>query len=477
VDGQQRLWIASTVSGLGRIDDLQAASPRVTWYGTREGLSSNTAWVVVEHTSGDILIGTGRGVDRFTPATGRIVHHSPDDGVPRGEIWGATRDRAGQIWLATTDGVARLAPYDAPPTDPPVSVITGVRVGGVSLPVRADGAIRVDAFTVEPGARTIEIDFVSPGARDADGLGYQHQLKGIDRDWTTTKSRTVTLAGAAPGRYEFLVRAALGSAVVGPPASVEFSVLAPMWQRGWFIAMVCTGLGAVVFVFHRARVGRLVEVERVRSRIAADLHDGVGASLSRIAILSEVVRQRAEAALPDTVPALASIADNARDVIDDMSDAVWSIDPRLDNLRQVIVRVRAMASDLFAGQPIAWSVDPPDSASQITLTPEQRRHLYLILKESLTNVLRHAKASRVGVRIITVKGRLRLDVEDDGVGMLVGPSASAGSGRGLENMRARAAALGGALTVMSRPDGRGTRVSLELPVPHGHAVGAKAAWV
>lgn len=133
---------------------------------------------------------------------------------------------------------------------------------------------------------------------------------------------------------------------------------------------------ALAFVVHRARLRRAIAVERVRSQIAADLHDGVGASLSRIAILSEVVRQQAHSALPDAVPALTAISDNARAVIDDMSDAVWFIDPRVDSLHQVVTRARAMASELFDGQRIRWAVEAPNDVSGVPLAPEQRRHVF-----------------------------------------------------------------------------------------------------
>ena len=82
--------------------------PAIRWYGKADGLSSDTAWMIVEDLSGGLFVGTGRGVDRFDPATDRFTHYSADDGVPRGEVWGGLRDRSGRIWLATTDGVARF---------------------------------------------------------------------------------------------------------------------------------------------------------------------------------------------------------------------------------------------------------------------------------------------------------------------------------------------------------------------------------
>jgi signal transduction histidine kinase len=382
----------------------------------------------------------------------------------------------GRVWLATSEGVARFdAPADAPQPQP-ITLVTAIRVGGLPLPTRADGTQWFDGVTVQPGDRRLEIDFVSPGSYAADGLRYQHQLEGVDRDWTTTNSHTVALVGASPGRYRFLVRAIFADGTVTDPATVDFTVLAPFWQRRWFLALAGACACALALLVHRARVRHAVAVERVRSQIAADLHDGVGASLSRIAILSEVVRQQAHSALPDAMPALTAISDNARAVIDDMSDAVWFIDPHVDSLQQLVIRIRAMASDLFDGQPVRWAIEAPGDASTVPLAAEQRRHVYLIIKEALTNVLRHARATRVAVHLAAAHGRIRIEVNDDGVGPngnANGCTSGSSGGHGLENMRRRASDLGGTAVIALRPGGRGTSIIVDVPAtpPHGHALG------
>ena len=168
--------------------------------------------------------------------------------------------------------------------------------------------------------------------------------------------------------------------------------------------------------------------------------------------------------LPEAIPALTSIADNARGVIDEVSDAVWMIDPKLDSLQELVVRVRALAADLFDGQSVGWTVESPGDASAVSLAPEQRRHVYLILKESLTNILRHARASSVGVQVARSDGDVRFDVSDDGIGLpAAGSQSRTNGGRGLAGMQARAEAIGGTLTVTSGRDGRGTRITLEMP--------------
>ena len=461
-DRQGRVWLASTAHGLGRIDDPRAAVPAIRWYGKADGLSSDTAWMLVEDLSGDLFVGTGRGVDRFDPGHGALH-------ALLGRRWACPAEKSGEAFAIDRDesGWRQRTAWRDSTHGPMTGVLSRSRSlppsasAACPCPSRADGAHRFDGFTVQPGDRRLEIDFVSPGAQTADGLRYQHQLEGVDRDWTITDARTVALAGAAAG--DVPVSRARGLRRRHRDRSRRRSS-SPCWRRcGSADGSSRSRPSASVpwhSSFHRSRVRRAIAVERVRSQIAADLHDGVGASLSRIAILSEVVRQQAHAALPDAMPALAAIGDNARAVIDDMSDAVWFIDPRLDNLQQVVTRARAMASELFDGQRIRWTVEAPDDASGVPLASEQRRHVYLILKEALTNVLRHAHATNVVVRVTASRGRLRIEVTDDGVGLDGKASNSAPGprgGHGLENMRRRAAALGGTARIVSPPQGRGTQ--------------------
>jgi signal transduction histidine kinase len=331
----------------------------------------------------------------------------------------------------------------------------------VSIPV--DGTTAVAAVTIEPGEGTVEIDYVSPGAREADGVRYQHRLGGGDDAWVNTDARTVTFAALAPGSYRLEIRATLASGVVGEAASAEFTALAPVWRRGWFIALAVLGAMAMAWLLHRARVAGLLAIQRVRAQIASDLHDGVGARLSRIAVLSEVVRQQAEGSLPAAVPALAAIGDNAREVIDDMSDAVWFVDTRFDTLEHVFARARAIATELFDARTLGWTMDVSLPLISVELTSEQRRHLYLMLKESFTNIVRHARATHVTVRASTTGRTLRVEIADDGVG-LEGGAATEGSGRGLDSLRRRAALLGGSLSIVSPDTVRGTRIVLDIPV-------------
>src|SRR6266496_6635703 len=125
-----RLWLATTQGGMSRIDDPAAEHPTLFTYTTAHGLSSNEITAVSEDQWGRIYIGTGRGIDRLDPATGRIKHYTTADGLPLGEMEASLRDHHGALWFSFSTGLVRLVPEPDPQPVPPPILITGLRIAG-----------------------------------------------------------------------------------------------------------------------------------------------------------------------------------------------------------------------------------------------------------------------------------------------------------------------------------------------------------
>jgi len=253
-----------------------------------------------------------------------------------------------------------------------------------------------------------------------------------------------------------LAKSGLSSAEV---ASVEFRVLAPVWRRPWFLALAAAALALAVFGLHRARLARVLALQRVRAEIAGDLHDEVGSGLAQISILSEVARREAG---PEVSERLGEVAELARSTRASMSDLVWAIRPEEDRLEAVVARMQAAAEQVLepAGVELAFRAPPAAELARASLGPEARRQLLLFFKEALTNVARHARAEHASVVLAIEGSELCLALEDDGCGFdLRVPPA----GHGLASLGQRAQRLGGRLELDSEP-GRGTRVVLVLPL-------------
>jgi signal transduction histidine kinase/ligand-binding sensor domain-containing protein len=463
VDDAGRLWIGSNEEGLTRIDDPLAARPRLVRYRVAEGLTSNNVRCVTSDRFGRLYAGTARGVDRLDPATGHVRHYTTAEGLANAFTISALRDRDGAIWFGTAGGVSRLVPQPDSPSEPPPVWIDGLRIRGVPRSLPHLGQPEVAGLELGPDQNQLEIDFFGLGFAPGGPLRYQYTLAGGDRGWNPpTRERTVHYSRLAPGEYRFLVRAVTADGTVSAaPASVAFRVLPPLWQRRWFQGLLAAAAAAAAYAAHTLRLRRLLGVERVRTRIASDLHDDLGSSLSQIAVLSEVARLRvATGDGAETASSLERIGGLSRASIDALGDIVWAIDPHKDTLLDLTQRLRRLVGDVMEPTGLTFSFQAEPSADGLRLGADLRREVFLVCKESLHNVVRHAQARRVDVRLARDDSALVLTVGDDGRGF--DPAAPA-DGHGLASMRRRAGALGGRLEIVSAP-GRGTMLTLAVPL-------------
>ncbi len=472
LDGQGRLWLAMGGGG-ARLEEPSGEDPRPVAIAEPGALSSNNLRCFAEDEWGRVYVGTARGVDRLDPTGGRVKHFTTADGLIKSEVMAALRDRAGALWFGTHEGLSRLVPEPERPQPPPPVLISGLHVGGVPQPVSELGESDVPELRLGPGQGQIQIDFFGLSFSAGEELRYQYLFEGVSRDWSApTDQRTVT-ASLSPGTYRFLVRALNSDGTPSlAPATVTFRLLPPLWQRWWFVTLAALAVAAVIYQTSRMRTARAVALERVRTRIATDLHDDIGASLSQIAILSEVVRHRVggdgqNGESPVTEP-LNVIAGTSREMVDSMSDIVWAINPKRDRLSDLSQRMRLFASDILSARDISLRFRAPDSAKDITVGADLRREVYLIFKESVNNLAKHSGCKEASIAFSIEGRRLVVQISDDGKGFDVAKSDGDGhegsmGGHGLQSLRRRAEKLGGTYDVRSAP-GEGTTVTLKVPV-------------
>ncbi len=476
LDGGGRLWIANGASGALRVDEPAAEKLSAVVVKTSPGPVTGTVLSLAEDAAGFLYFGTTRGVERLEPSTGRTRQFTTADGLTNNLVTCAHRDRAGALWFGTLEGVSRLVPRKDSEVPPPRAVIASFRVNGNPREVPELGARALGEFVLEPDETRVRIDFAAPSFTAGGTVRYQTKLEGVDASWSPpVGDPTVRYVGLAPGTYRFSVRAIGPSGdEPGDEATVSFRVRPPLWRRAWFLLLaVAAGVALSVFV-HRQSLRRAIAVERVRTRLATDLHDDVGSSLARISILSEVGRRDLD---PAGEPArlFGEIGETSRSVIDALGDAIWSIDPRRDDLQSLGDRLRHFAGDLLEARGMTFRLELPPEAPALDVPPEPRRQLFLLLKEAVTNAARHSQATAVSV-VFRLAGRtLDVAIADDGAGF--DPAARVGGPdeerRGLLNMQARAVALGGKLEVETAP-GQGTRFVIRgLTLPFSsHARGA-----
>jgi signal transduction histidine kinase len=318
------------------------------------------------------------------------------------------------------------------------------------------GETAVKRVVLQPYENSIEVRFVGVELGTGRSLEYEYKLEGAQRQWQPIGSeRSVNFASLTPGSYRVLVRAINNEGTATyPPASVELFVATPLWRRWWSLSLIGMVLAAGIYTVHHRRIRHVLELERVRTRIATDLHDDIGASLSQVAIMSEVVSRQASA----DREALEEIAVTSREVLQSMNEIVWAIDPSHDRLHELTQRMRWFAGEMLSSRGVILHFSAAGEEHELRLSIDTRRQVFLIFKECVNNIARHAQARHVKIALATEQHDLVLHVEDDGCGFDL---EKPGHGHGLRSMAQRARSLGADLEMRSSP-GQGTRLCLRV---------------
>ncbi|HEY0461471.1 MAG TPA: two-component regulator propeller domain-containing protein [Pyrinomonadaceae bacterium] len=494
VDGKGRLWIGSALSGLYRIDDPSAKTPSVISLSTANGLTSNNVRTVTEDRFGRIYIGTASGVDRISPDTGRVKHYSVNDGLAADFVVDSHCDKNGNLWFATNDGLSKLVPLPEEKTGAPQIFIGGLRIAGIEQSISQFGNTQIDKGELDDTENNFQIDFFGLDFRAGETLHYEYKLEGADLEWSLpSENRTVSFANLQPASYRFLVRAVNSDGVTSEnPAVISFKILSPIWARWWFVLLSALLVAGIIILLYRYRIAnlsalnaalteakraeenlrkskeeRLAELEKVRSRIATDLHDDIGASLTQIAVLSEVAQAQSKG--NGATEPLLRISNVSNELVEAMSDIVWSINPTKDHLSDLTQRMRRFASDILSAKGIAFHFHSPESGGEIIVNTSLRREVFLLFKESVNNIVKHSGAKHVQIDLKIGDGNLLLSVTDDGRGFNPEKSFEDSlssfemGGNGILSMKKRVAEMNGKVEITSEI-GTGTTVKVSLPL-------------
>ncbi|HET7453795.1 MAG TPA: two-component regulator propeller domain-containing protein [Thermoanaerobaculia bacterium] len=459
-DRRGRLWVGTDRVGLLRFDAPDAERPLWRPMSTRDGLSTTDIVGVAEDRFSRMYALTSSGVDRFPSGGGSVEHFSAADGLPGGRLASILEDGDGTIWVSGQAGIAALSPVAAAP-DAPVSVaFDRVEISGQSIPVPLRGKSRLTNLSLSAARNSMRFEIASLAWELRRSIAYRYRLDAKSPWNAVPPDRAIVLPRLAAGRYRLEVEGMDSAGAVGKGAFAEFSIAAPVWRRPWFVLLAAAALAGAAARIQRARILQLMRIERIRTRIAADLHDDIGAGLSEVAVLAEVVRRRLPGPDPESESLLGRVAEDSRQLVDSMSDIVWAVDPRRDDLASLVARLRHFSATLAEARGIRFLLEVSPHAAEVPLDAGRRRDLYLLLKEAAHNALRHSEARSVEMRISVERAILRGDVVDDGRGF---DPAGCATGHGLGSMRSRASDLGGTLEIDSAP-GRGTRVAIAVPL-------------
>ena len=368
----------------------------------------------------------------------------------------ALRTRGGELVFGTVNGLTAFRPQPLPaPVRSPVRLTRLTWFDGATGRPRerrfglyATGGT-LPSLTLQPGDLFFGASFVLTDFDDPTHHCYAYRLAGFDRGWNAADAtHSLRYTSLPPGAYTLWLRAT-GRDGAWQPArtALRIRVLSPVYQRWWFVLLSAVAVAGIIWAVWRARLRRVRELAQVRIRLAADLHDEVGAWLTRVSMHTELARTAGYA--PDRQQQqLARIADASRQAIATMSDVVWAVDARNDRLGDLVGRMQEQAEALLTPAGRAYTFRQQNLDPARLLPPAVRQNLFLIYKEALHNIIKHSAAPTVSIFVgVGPDGFFHLDIHDHGPAK---QPATPGSGQGLRNMELRAKAIAGAALVVEK---------------------------
>lgn len=460
------LWISSE-NGLFR----QPVNGAMQVFTRDEGLPSNSVSAVTSDSKGNLWIATANGLAHYDYSSGTFRNYSRNNGLPSASLSGDLYSVSGsKIIMGLHSTMLAFNPQRlSPPAVVPRIFITAVSIGNTNLEFTADPSLS-PTHELTWNENNVSIEFTATGLTGGSPVQYSYRLLGSGDVWISSgKTQTASFAALAPGSYTFECRAAYGNETWSNPVVFSFIITPPFWKTWWFIVL-CSGtvITLLVIIVRREAVRkmklRLLVLEREkavqheRDRISRDMHDDLGSGLTKIAILSEVVRKNLQST--GSVKHIDTISESARNLVDNLNDIVWGLNPDNDNFASLGAYIREYAGKYLEPFPIQLNCVIPDSLPPISLTEEQKRYLFLVVKESLNNIVKHAGATQVTIRVNCNGSQLEVEVTDNGNGFEI--SEARPLGNGLRNIRKRVESIGGECSITSEI-GAGTSIHIRIP--------------
>jgi ligand-binding sensor domain-containing protein/signal transduction histidine kinase len=446
----------------------------VLWLSTPAGLTSfdpaQTAWKTYQiddlHDThihgisvderGNVWLSMAVGLVRFNSQSGAMVRYDLRSGLAVNDLFTEfARSSRGKLLVGGLNGFVEFSPAEILRTNAaPEIAITSVAV--FDKPV-ASTDLATHEIVLSHDQNYLSISFAALDYTDPLRNGFAYRMEAIDKEWVQAGSRnSVMYAHLDPGSYVFRVKGHNSEGVWNEAgATMKLTITPPYWATWWFRSLVAIAMIAIVTSAYNYRVRQLLKVERLRLRIADDLHDDVGSNLSSISLGSQLALQRTTLDL-ETRQLIEEIRENAAHTAETMRDIVWLINPKNDQSEDLVLRMRDVAAKLLNG--IEYTFITSNVSQRRIADLSIRRNIFLIYKESLNNIARHAHATKVEISLVHAEGRLMLSVKDNGAGF---DPAAARNGNGLAGFQRRADSIGAKLDVHSS-SGQGTRVSVSV---------------
>lgn len=469
------LWIGTMGGGLARWKDGRLS--RVT---SAQGLAQDTVNQIVEDDLGNLWMGSSRGIfqapktsleavlDAKETSVNCVAYGSADGLLNISCVPGfqpsCAKTTDGRVWFCGSSGVTVIDPkrIQRNVLPPPVHIEKLVLDDKTEIPRRLPTAATLrgneaELVTIPAGTTRLELHYTGLSLVAPEKVRFRYRLERYDADWRQAGfERVAQYTKVPPGHYRFHVTAANNDGVWNDAgATLALWVQPYYWQTAWFRWVAGLTAAGLVFGLIWPRLSHARRVRVLRLRIAQDLHDEVGSNLGSIQLLTSRVHHQVTQHA-DPRPLLSEIHDIIAVTGESIRDLVWLVDPEFDTLEQMLAGMESVSARSLMNTHcvIDWNVARKDRA----LSPEFRSEFFLMFKEILYNIQKHARATRVEITLTQDGEFLVLRVHDNGIGFA---GKTGAPGYGLDSLKQRAERLAGTVWIESQP-GEGATVIVRV---------------
>lgn len=456
ITNDKKIWLGTRNNGI-RIFSKEKNKYSLYRTLSEPDISSSFITELQKDSAGSIWVGSNKGIDKVSVNAQKnfSINKGLFNNLMNGRYIYFIREHRNKLYIGTTGSLFV--------TDNNLKFSSTIPTAGISHLIvnnaNADSLLTQQHYTFSPSQNNLTFEFVSPTFIDEQATEYQYQLEGIDKDWSTPAGNyTIAYSQLPAGDYTFKVRAKNANSVWSlTNATFSFTIQKPFYKHGLFFLLCGAVVVGVSYWLYRQKMNRLIAVERTRRSISKDLHDDIGTTLSSITLMNAVLKNKITSQPEEAKRMAAKIETTSRDMIQNMSDIVWSINPNNDTMEKLIYRLQQFCNDIFDKPGIQYQLNIDEGIKLKTLNMQLRRDIYLICKEIVNNAAKYSKANSFTLSLSLKQRTIVLDAKDNGTGFT---EAALHKGNGLINIRQRVNSHNGEVNLQT---GDGTAWCIRIP--------------
>lgn len=484
-------------------------------------LSNNYVFSILEDSKKNLWVGTSNGLNKFIYGSETFEHFFENDGLPNSVIYSVTEDTNGNLWISTNNGVSKFNYYQKSFTNYDISdglggnlfnptAVLKTKSGNIVFggnwgctlfnpdnlsfsyynpPVYISSIEKIntegessfitsltDEIEIGSSEKTLIINFASLDYTNPKKNKIAYMLEGIDNTRKEQGDNSVTYTNLEPGEYLLTVYGTNSDGIYSKNfAELKIIVVPSFWQTWWFRLLLFLLIAALIFFIIRYKIKAKIkkeietqkirekEAERIRKQTAIDFHDELGHRLTRISLITEIIRKKLHNTFKEIDILLKSISENSQILYDGTRDFIWAIDPAQDSFYDLMIRLKDFGDELFSNTNINFKIKGiNESLQKFPLTIEWKRHITMIFKEAMNNAIKYSGCKNIILEIsMNNKNEVEIFLFDDGKGF---NQLEKFEGHGLKNMRKRAEQISGTMDIDSRLN-IGTKVLFRGIIP------------